>query len=254
MNRIIILVVVVALLFPQQSKAGQANETAQQHYADSTPVSAISDQSSSQHATSAGEKYGPNYNQPTTNSESPPVLFQEIIGVFLVLFTFGLWLTSIWQWRAIKEQAEIASKAQRAFVSVTGSDPDGFREGGAPTIALVIRNEGATPAYGVKCWRIIGEAYAPFRNPMDFRAAEFGPAFTLTPRAEIILNPAMTKTVTHRDVLQIRQALTQRIYIWGRIEYADAFGEPHFLDFCYYIRAANAGLSIYPTEERNNAD
>src|SRR5579863_569479 len=261
MARVIALVsllLIAAMPLPtNHSEAGQTEAAAKRHHQSPGVISTMGDQSSPKDTTKAVENYTYNYYYPTAKSKSLPIWFQEVATGALVIFTFGLWLTSIWQWCAVKEQGEIAAKAQRAYLSITPDGVDDLRESGTPTITLIIRNEGNTPAYEVRFWSCIAIVTGdPFPNPTEFPEANFGPTFVLTPHAEFFTAPKLTKWLSRVDFQEIRTGDRVRLYVWGRVEYCDVFKKPHFLAFRRFLHVDRDGVttSLYPTEEGNNAD
>jgi len=104
---------------PQGQANQQNNHTAQIP----TPHKEPSPQSTAKQS----ETYTYNYYYPAVTSESPPVWFQEVATGILILFTGGLWVTSIWQWNAIRDQAEAAEAAlhaNRPEIIVTSVKPN----------------------------------------------------------------------------------------------------------------------------------
>lgn len=79
-----------------------------------SPISTPSNQLSPKPSPASSGNYTYNYYYPAIKSESPPVWFQELTTFILILFTGGLWWTSVRQWRALKEQAGVAEKAVKA--------------------------------------------------------------------------------------------------------------------------------------------
>jgi hypothetical protein len=107
---LLIFLLIAAMPSPQYPEARHTKAATDQHHTYPRPISTVSDHASSKSTPKPGDNYTYNYYYPTAPSQSPPVLFQEITTVVLILFTGGLWLTSIWQWCAIKDQAEIANQ------------------------------------------------------------------------------------------------------------------------------------------------
>jgi hypothetical protein len=96
---------------PQHPEAGHTKAATEQHYEHSTPISTVSDHAGPQTAPKPGNSYTYNHYYPAAPSESPPIPFQEVTTVVLIVFTGGLWVTSILQWSAIKAQSDAAKKS-----------------------------------------------------------------------------------------------------------------------------------------------
>jgi cytochrome c-type biogenesis protein CcmH/NrfG len=94
----------------------EAKDAAQEEHPAASPISTQSYQSSPNPTPAETGSYTYYNNYPATKSESPPVWFQVLTTIALIFFTGALWVTSIWQWRAIKTQAE-ASKDSSGVAS-----------------------------------------------------------------------------------------------------------------------------------------
>jgi hypothetical protein len=131
-----LLLIAATPLPPNQPKAHQGQTTAEQHHAGPKPAASIHNQQTAKTATEKTDGYTYNYYYPATKSESPPVWFQVVATIILLLFTGGLWFTSTRQWRAITAQAEIARDAlrleQRPWLVSTGDAQLGMRNGEIP--------------------------------------------------------------------------------------------------------------------------
>jgi hypothetical protein len=93
---------------PQTQKTKTADD---KNHASSSPISTPSNHRRPIPTPTETRNYTYNYYYPTSPSESSPVWFQEATTFVLIIFTGGLWWTSIQQWRAIEKQARIASIA-----------------------------------------------------------------------------------------------------------------------------------------------
>jgi hypothetical protein len=98
--------------------APKSNAAAEQTHGTPSPISTSGYQPGPKPTPAASKNYTYNYYNPPTKPESPPVWFQVGTTVVLIFFTGGLWVTSIWQWRAIKGQATILETIESAYVSI----------------------------------------------------------------------------------------------------------------------------------------
>jgi hypothetical protein len=94
-------------LFPQRHKHAKPIHTTEEHNSGSENNPSVSNQAGAHGTTNSYNYYSYDYYYPAEPSQSPPVWFQELTTFILILFTGGLWVTSIWQWKAIDEQARL---------------------------------------------------------------------------------------------------------------------------------------------------
>jgi hypothetical protein len=182
---------------------------------------------------------------------------------WLVAFTFvlsastiGLWIVT---WLASRRQAREIKQVERPFVFIEGftyelttsADTDaeiGFehlpeRYRKRPEIYITRfavlprwKNGGRTATHDMKI-------QVHWRGP----DGPVPPGYTYrNPAVPFFLGP---QDVQHSDVVEIPPAMAivdwemsgrkdaePMIWIWGRADYRDAFGEPHFLEWCYKLR------------------
>jgi hypothetical protein len=105
------LLLIAATPLPSNQPQTQIKPSSDQKNNRSAPVFSDGDQAGHKGTHNAGNSYAYNYYYPTGKSESPPVRFQEAATFILIIFTGGLWITSIWQWRAIDRQADALDKS-----------------------------------------------------------------------------------------------------------------------------------------------
>jgi hypothetical protein len=118
MRGLVLLVLVASALILSAASAtpsddrytAQIEQTAREQQTDPTPAAAVRDQSRAAPTGTQTPAYTQNYSYPAP--ETWLTFFGQIAtivsSILLTIFTCGLWITSIWQWRAIKEQAQIA--------------------------------------------------------------------------------------------------------------------------------------------------
>ncbi len=139
-----------------QPHANQVERTTNGQYSNATPVATLSNQPRPSPTCGQSTAYTYNYYNPAP--ESGLAFFGQIAGIisaiFLAVFTGGLWVTSIWQWRASRTQAEFATHTltnlERPWISIPnvqgrfiGTDPDGYD---IFEIGFEIANTGRSPA------------------------------------------------------------------------------------------------------------
>ena len=105
------LLVAAASLPSQQPQAVKPKGTKEQQQNQSVQHATAGYKPSADYSAHRRDYQTQNLYDPAARLEGPPVWFQETATILVLLFTCGLWLTSIWQWRAIKEQARLARRA-----------------------------------------------------------------------------------------------------------------------------------------------
>lgn len=157
-----------------------------------------------------------------------------VYGGLTVLFTAMMVLTSYLQWKAIRETAQ---DSQRAWVSVHSLTAT--LEVGKPlTIVAEFTNTGSTPAVSVSGKSVSipvpGRTVPPFDLTGDLQfSGGLIPPGGMTHASTVItrdgkgfgapLSPALLRSIIERQV---------DIYAIGRIDYKDAFGRSHWLQYC----------------------
>jgi hypothetical protein len=169
--------------------------------------------------------------------------------VIVLLFTGGLWLTSIWQWKAIKQQTEITKRIaeegrevfrleQRPWLVPTGDAQLGMRNGTIPDGPMIpmrftLKNTGNTPAlqiiirwiYDIKDW------HEPMPND-ELSSNRTIPLGAVGPDVahQIPLDVGPFREPTRPQVLDG----TYRLTIRGHIEYRGHIktSEPYMTKFC----------------------
>ena len=124
------LLLIVATPSPHHHQTHKENAAAKQEHSKSIPVSTLSNKFSPKPTPTETRNYSYSYYYPTSKSESPPVWFQELTAFVLLVFTGGLWWTSVRQWRAIKEQARIANDTLIETRKAADAAKDGAKAAG----------------------------------------------------------------------------------------------------------------------------
>jgi hypothetical protein len=217
------------------------------------------------------QHYQARYKPQQNNSSSVPVFvseWSECTGHFvhdngeaiIALFTVVLAISTILLWGATRNlmiSAESTSKRQlRAYLGI---------DAGAATIRgeqvefwVNVRNRGQTPAYDVARFpradiidpQGTGDVSFPTPPREDGRWM-IVPGAYWTPRAWLKLI----------DVEAARFDESLGAHFWGRIEYTDTAGDPHWMTFRYQLggeiagdRGERVGWTLEVTEDGNDAD
>lgn len=146
----------------------------------------------------------------------------------------------------------------RAYVHVTEHTMDDFTPGKNPKPSLVIKNSGQTPAY-----RVIVLSYAgilptetstfPIRHDLDAKRS----MYVLGPGGERFKQQTELGKLNHEQWKSVMEDKTHRLFVWGRIEYEDAFKKPRWTDFRYFWNTdifERRGLILAADSQGNDAD
>jgi hypothetical protein len=126
----------------------------------------------------------------------------------------------------------------RAYVGVQGGTAiyqdtkNGKIFEGRPTMW----NDGSTPAHKVRYWANAGIRKAPLPPdaPLPKPDKATTHALVLAPGKSVSMNRFLEETVSPADEERVRRGNMNDdgFYVWGRIDYEDAFGKPHWTNFC----------------------
>lgn len=179
-------------------------------------------------------------------------------GAIAVAIFTGSYLNAAWHtYGETKKQTRIINDQERrqlrAYVYAVPSVAN-FAVGQYPTISVTLKNGGQTPAYNPSfgmSWRIgpdrlIGTTFKNLNSEMST------PTFTPDGTGQFIYQDhTLVETMPAQQEFLIPQAAydaimtakAYQIYVWGRVEYLDAFGDVWHTNFCF---------SFSPTEINAN--
>lgn len=131
---------------------------------------------------------------------------------------------------ANKISRESVERQLRAYVFL---DNKSFHVGGeAPVSGPIVRasviNAGQTPAYDLRHWIGIGFYEVPLAQTLD--EGTFSATRTLGPGGSAVLEITKKAALTPEQIEALK-AGKGAIYVWGRVEYRDAFKKPQFANF-----------------------
>ena len=119
--------------------------------------------------------------------------------------------------------------AQRAYVAVSDADISDLSVETSPTVSVVIKNTGATPAYDLS-WRATFAAREfPTTDEILLDRAKEAPTIILPPSG--VLSYKWTFDQWGKDWNKKISKGTAAIFAIGEISYKDAFGNPHFTKY-----------------------
>jgi hypothetical protein len=185
----------------------------------------------------------------------------EILGIklsdwLLSAATFGLWYAT---WRLVKGGEQTAERQLRAYVGIESCKVTTDNWGQTFYVEVQLKNAGQTPAYNVSHRIIAGlqvrleppDFAMPFRSPGIIPVA---PGMTFAAAAPVAIGgPSGVATIGSGRI----------IFAWGRVDYLDAFGKSHYLEFRFASGEAiqehdgtvtrTVGWKMYPQDEGNAA-
>jgi hypothetical protein len=128
---------------------------------------------------------------------------------------------------------------------------------GEPGVILLIRNFGQTPGREVVSWADIRVEYVRFENTLTVPAVTKFGAATIGKGGHIRKFVQLGRKLNASEIGDIATG-ARAIYIYGRIEYRDVFGRPHYTNFRHrYIGAyppSGSGGTMYLCEKGNESD
>jgi hypothetical protein len=119
MKRVCFLALIVTGLVlctasPSPCQTSKRYPTTKRYHTATSPVSTQSNQPRPVPTAPPVNNYTYTYYYPVPISQSPPVWFQVFSTIVLLVFTGGLWWTSVRQWRTLKESTGLTEKAVKA--------------------------------------------------------------------------------------------------------------------------------------------
>lgn len=122
---------------------------------------------------------------------------------------------------AIEVTREMGARQLRAYIGISETKYENGPLG--PAIGVVIKNFGQTPAYKLRGWTAWEFA--------DIATFEDAPHSVLRPSCDIC--PGVP--FNYMQPFNVPEADARRpIFLWGRIDYVDAFGEPRHTIYRFY--------------------
>ena len=158
----------------------------------------------------------------------------KVTDSLLVLFTFLLWIATR---RLVVEADEASLRELRAYVSAQIGSFGRISPSENILVGIFVLNGGKTPAYSC---RFSGDIFfADHPLPVDFRFPRIPtPMAPTTLFANVPMggNVIATNRFTQTQIVEALQAPAvggRRLYVFGRVDYRDAFGRNRWTKFCY---------------------
>lgn len=183
----------------------------------------------------------------------------SVTEFFLVLFTGLLVLVGAtqiyWVRKTVRSMEDTAVRQLRAYVSLgaTGKITNDFNPE-LPAFQIRIRNTGQTPAYNVKSWRGIGIHELPLVNDLNpIAGGAMDTDVVLGAGGDHMLPIRRERSFTPEELKGV-EAGTHAIYVFGKVEYLDAFNKPRYTNFCLYEASGGSGAGLKHAAKGNSAN
>ncbi|MFH1635771.1 MAG: hypothetical protein ABIG63_17405 [Chloroflexota bacterium] len=171
-------------------------------------------------------------------------IWLAIVTTFLAVFTGYLWIATR---RLVIGAEKTAERQLRAYVLVvaTGKIPNSINPS-LPAYQIKIKNT-------MKSWRGIGIHEFPLVTELKPMGGVTDADLVVGSQCESVLPIRRVTPFSPEQIASVKVG-THAIYIFGRVEYRDAFGFPHFTDFCLCEIDGGPDAGLKHTPSGNNAD
>ena len=169
-----------------------------------------------------------------------------ITGVATVLLAVVTWrLVTLGQ-----EQSRTTRRQLRAYLSVVVGTAVYQDDRNRFEAKPFILNNGQTPAYNVRYRikaEILGDTVAQdytFTEPPDVPKSQS----SIGPHETRLMSGILSYRVPDGEIPDIKQGKGKALWVWGVVHYDDAFGEPHFTQFCqrlYWLLDDSSIMGLY---------
>jgi hypothetical protein len=156
-----------------------------------------------------------------------------------------------------------AQRQLRAYVSAAVDKQPIMSGPDQPEIGLVFKNNGQTPAYDLTTRMLISFGSGPLTSEevangiADFKKTTRRSSSTLFPGAEVRSSTQLEEGIvlSSEDKWTIELGV-RTLWVFGEVEYVDAFSKPHFTHFRLYMRGPKMlrANKLVWAEEGNEAD
>lgn len=249
----VVVLLTMAALTNHQRYAEAAYQTARQEYEQSKRI--VTADATAQRPYTGDKSYREEWRAERDLEAQRLMAWWSRIGGLATCIGILLLATTLWETtrttiaaaeaaQATKDSVEVArstaERQLRAYVFPISASMLDFAIGSIPRADITIKNTGQTPAYDctvIACiYRIglpiVGAFPAP-EVPTRMSGGSLGPGMERHPK------PALNKPLCEADHTEIMDG-RDSIFVFGRINYTDAFGEPRFANFRYEFGRQNA--------------
>jgi hypothetical protein len=185
------------------------------------------------------------------------VAINENEGIVIGLFTAALVVATVLLWLAtlkLARDADLTSRRSlRAYVGITEAKRIDVQNHRQFVAQVMIENSGQTPAYDLTAWAWIELAVNPLSKSLD-------PAkdkdknqsrSTIGPRRKIFLRVNYETPLSDADILGLQQGKLG-LYLYGNIQYRDAFGRTQGADFSFVCTALGFSSDSFAVQPDGN--
>jgi hypothetical protein len=169
-----------------------------------------------------------------------------IFTIILAVFTGRLWYSTDKLWGATKNLVEgserTAERQLRAYVQIKDVLMSLMNTEYDPNIDIVIKNFGQTPARQIVNTFNVKFAFQPRDEDFTLDSATKGEVSDLAPGQRV----NSQTTIRVKKWNEMKPALTVRkmaFYVFGRIDYIDAFNEPRWTEYRFRLLIDADGIS-----------
>jgi hypothetical protein len=152
----------------------------------------------------------------------------EILVVFTVILAFS----TIFLWVATRDLVsgadKNAGKQLRPYVFLSSAKISDVL--GTPKIGIKIKNFGQTPAYSASFWTEGHLREYPLKSKLERRRSDKSPSIDIGPTGALETSIDWNGPITEADKIAL-MAKTKAIYIFGKLEYRDTFGNSWFTEY-----------------------
>jgi hypothetical protein len=154
----------------------------------------------------------------------------------------------------VKISEDTERRQLRAYVFAIKATMKDFEHGKKPNVRITVRNTGQTPAYRMNIESAIVPREIPLKGPLP-TPAQYVANFTLGPASEFY--PILTASDFLVPELSAQVLRDNAAYfVYGRINYIDAFGTKRYTDFKLIFDSENlrSDGALAMTEDGNGAN
>jgi hypothetical protein len=165
----------------------------------------------------------------------------------MTMATIGIWVVATQQWKEMRldQRAWVGPVAVYGTQFSEGNNKTFVKEGEKAAVGVEIINSGKTIAKGFES--CVTRKAIPAGDKLDTSCPEGGPrsVSVLLPGARLQAASPETGIATAKDVEELRNG-SRMFYLFGRLTYEDAFGQPHFTTFCMYLTTDLSSFNSCP--------
>jgi hypothetical protein len=232
----------------RQQHGGHGGQPAQQHHGSTAEETAAMNET----LKSFAEDYN-KHNEEAGHRER--IQFRMEVGLALgvglnIALTVGLLIAGILQARYSGDQLTTMQDTERrqlrAYIGIAPGDVEDFGVSGKQRVHLTRKNYGSTPAYDVgfsavgtqiiKIGGTINVAPNLCAQPNVFPG--IAGLVTIFPSQEMPLNIILSDMAPAQESELVRSGESQFVY-FGDVCYHDAFGAPHYTNYCYMYKGTD---------------